>query len=183
MKRTFIINYFILILMITSACQGSKEGPSEDRNTWKTELEQKMPLLGHRNWIVVTDMAYPLQVKPGITTFFAKESYQDVLAYIKGLVQDSPHVTGVYYQDEELLLLNNTLCPGIVSFTDSIERILSPQKACYKPHEDLIQKLDSVSNLFEVVIVKTNLTMPYTSTFIELDCGYWNAKKQELLGK
>lgn len=28
---------------------------------WQSKLQEKLPLLGHRNWIVITDMAYPLQ--------------------------------------------------------------------------------------------------------------------------
>ena len=43
---------------------------------WKTFLKEELPLLGHRNWIVVTDMAYPLQTNPGIKTIFAAEPYE-----------------------------------------------------------------------------------------------------------
>ena len=48
-------------------------------------------------------------------------------------------------------------------------------------HEQLIARLDNVSSLFEVVIIKTPLTKPYTSTFFELDCKYWDSQKQDLL--
>jgi hypothetical protein len=35
---------------------------------WQTKLQQELPLLGHRNWIVVVDSAYPWQTSPGIET-------------------------------------------------------------------------------------------------------------------
>jgi len=28
--------------------------------------------------------------------------------------------------------------------------------------------------LFNVLILKTDMTLPYTSVFIELECGYWS---------
>jgi hypothetical protein len=41
--------------------------------SWKAELKKELPLLGHRNWIVVADSAYPLQTSPGIETITANE--------------------------------------------------------------------------------------------------------------
>jgi hypothetical protein len=32
-----------------------------------------------------------------------------------------------------------------------------------------------------VLILKTDLTLPYTSVFIELDCGYWGPEKEQAL--
>jgi hypothetical protein len=49
------------------------------------------------------------------------------------------------------------------------------------PHEELIRRLDEVSSLCRVVIIKTPLTLPYTSTFFELDCGYWDSVREEAI--
>jgi hypothetical protein len=49
------------------------------------------------------------------------------------------------------------------------------------PHETLIARLDEVSRMFHVVILKTTLTIPYTSTFFELDCKYWDQEKERRL--
>lgn len=150
---------------------------------WRTVLQQKMPLLGHRNWIVITDMAYPLQTKPGITTLFANEPYQEVLATVHYMLHDYPHVYAHVYQDKELLLLTDKICPGVDKFKSDINQVVPAGTIVYRDHEELIAKLDSVSDLFQVVIIKTNLDMPYTSTFMELDCKYWNAEKQAELMK
>lgn len=42
-------------------------------------------------------------------------------------------------------------------------------------HEDVIRELDNSAKIFDVLIIKTNLTIPYTSVFFQLECGYWNA--------
>ena len=48
-------------------------------------------------------------------------------------------------------------------------------------HNEVFKKLDSESKLFKVLVIKTNETIPYTSVFIQLDCAYWDAGKEEVL--
>jgi hypothetical protein len=49
------------------------------------------------------------------------------------------------------------------------------------PHEQIIDKLDSAGAKFNVLVLKTNLVLPYTSVFFELDCGYWGAEQEQRL--
>lgn len=178
-----------LSVIIMNACTVSSD---KNRNTpqvasssssWQTSLQEKLPLLGHRNWIVVTDMAYPLQTKPGITTYYADESYSEVLSTVLKVLSETPHVQPIVYQDKELAFVKEELCAGIDDFRQQTAKVFASTKVIPMKHESLIAKLDSISNVFEVVIIKTNLTKPYTSTFIELDCKYWNGEKQALLNK
>lgn len=59
--------YFLLVCisLILPACHEQAGNVLHPEKTsvadWKESLQEKLPLLGHRNWIVVTDMAYPLQ--------------------------------------------------------------------------------------------------------------------------
>jgi hypothetical protein len=41
--------------------------------------------------------------------------------------------------------------------------------------------LDQTAQTFRVLIIKTELTIPYTSIFFELDCGYWSAEAEQRL--
>lgn len=137
-----------------------------------------MALLGHRNWIVVTDMAYPLQSNPGITTLFAPESYAEVIGEVNALIKDAPHVFAHIYQDQEQTRLSEELAPGWDEYKESVGKVLGAEDVKLVPHEDLIKRLDEVSNLCQVIIIKTSLTIPYSSTFFELDCGYWDAERE-----
>ena len=51
------------------------------------------------------------------------------------------------------------------------------------PHEQIIAKLDQVSQVFRVLIIKTELTIPYTSVFFELGCGYWTGDAEQSMRK
>lgn len=150
---------------------------------WQEALKSVMPLLGHRNWIVVTDMAYPLQSKDAITTLYADEPYIEVVKEIKNILSEFPHVTPQIYQDRELSFMNDGICPGIDELKQDVSAALSPLKSTMRPHEELISTLDSTAEVFKIFIIKTNLTKPYTTLFFRLDCKYWDADKQQMLDK
>ncbi|SFU51917.1 hypothetical protein SAMN05216364_10202 [Porphyromonadaceae bacterium KHP3R9] len=105
----------IVVLALVTGCDRVKVNPG-NTTTWQEQLEQSMALLGHRNWIVVTDMAYPLQARNGITTLFAEEPYMEVLSHVSDLIDSSPHLYAHVCLDRELSDLNESLCPGIENF-------------------------------------------------------------------
>lgn len=146
--------------------------------SWKEELKDELPLLGHRNWIVVTDMAYPLQTGQGIRTIYTDAPYLEVLRHVCNELGKALHVKPIVYQDKELRSLDNKDAEGIDGLRKQMTRLLG-DKVSHLPHEKLIARLDSVSRTFQVIILKSRLTLPYTSTFFELDCGYWNSAKEE----
>ena len=48
-------------------------------------------------------------------------------------------------------------------------------------HEEIIKKLDAAGQSFHVLILKTRHLQPYTSVFLQLECGYWTADKEAQL--
>lgn len=165
-----------------SSCQNKQinESASVSSTEWDVVLARKLPYLGHRNWIVITDMAYPLQSGSGITTLYADEPYEIVLEKVKKMIDDAPHVFAHVYQDKELEFIQESDVRGIDALRAKMYKICGNEIVSH-PHEELISRLDNAGKLFNVVIIKTSLTMPYTSTFFELDCNYWDASRQAKL--
>ncbi|MDR1582242.1 MAG: hypothetical protein LBS55_03120 [Prevotellaceae bacterium] len=149
-------------------------------SSWKDELKTEIPLLGHRNWIVVTDMAYPLQTQPGIKTVYTNEAYMDILDFVYKEIEAAPHIKAMIYQDKELLYLNETDAAGIDVLRGQMTMLFGDNRT-FVPHEELINRLDEISRKFNVVILKSNLIVPYTSTFFELDCNYWDSAREKKL--
>ncbi len=173
MKRTNILLLIFAIIMATlTSCTHSQ--------SWKQTLEQKMPYLGHRNWIVITDMAYPLQSGKGITTVYADQPYLEVLKEVKKQVDSAPHVFAHVWRDREVEFITEDMVPGIDKLKESISEICG-KEARSVDHETLIKRLDEAGKLYQVIIIKTPLTIPYTTTFFELDCAYWDANRQSQL--
>lgn len=175
LKSIALYSPAILLLYLFCVSCASAVQPS-----WKEELKDELPLLGHRNWIIVTDMAYPLQTGQGIRTIYTDAPYLDVLRHVSNELNEALHVKPIVYQDSELLSLDNEDAEGIDDLRIQMERILG-DKVSHLSHEKLIARLDSVSRTFQVIVLKSRLALPYTSTFFELDCGYWNSAKEEAL--
>lgn len=173
----------IILLVLFAAivsCQHGSQKEDKFADHWETMLSDKMPYLGHRNWIVVTDMAYPLQTSAGVTTLYADEPYEKVLSKVKKMIDTAPHVYAHIYQDKEFSYISDSEVKGIETLRANIQAICGNELESM-PHEKMIAQLDEAGKLFQVIIVKTPLTMPYTSTFFQLDCNYWNTAQQSKL--
>ena len=48
-------------------------------------------------------------------------------------------------------------------------------------HDDIIAALDAAARRFRILVIKTPLSLPYTSVFVELGCGYWSADAEARL--
>ena len=149
--------------------------------SWRTELDQRLPVLGHRNFVVIADSAYPAQSNPGIRTIYTDEDHLTVIGDTLAAVEAAAHVNPVVYVDAELDDVPDSDAPGIGALRADLAELLSSNSVRSQPHMEIIRKLDKSAELFEVLILKTRGTLPYTSVFIELDCGYWNADAEERL--
>ena len=148
---------------------------------WQHILNERLPLLGHRNWIVVADSAYPAQTAPGIETVVSDANQTEVLAGVLSAINQSRHVRPIVYTDKELGLLTEQDAPGVELFRDRLRQMLGGKPAQSIPHLQLISKLDSDSKLFRILLIKTNSTIPYTTVFIQLDCAYWHPEQEKAL--
>jgi D-ribose pyranose/furanose isomerase RbsD len=148
---------------------------------WKSQLAAALRLFGHRNWIVVADSAYPAQSSPGIETVASDSDQVHVLRTVVEGISASSHVRANIYLDHELDFLSEQDAPGVVNYRHELQTILRGTSVLKVPHEQIIHKLDQSAELFRILIIKTGFTVPYTSVFLELDCGYWSADAESRL--
>jgi len=156
---------------------------SIDAPAWEQRLRACLPLFGHRNWIVVADSAYPAQSKPGIETVLATGTQIEVVRGVFNAIDACTHIKANVYTDQELGLVAERDAPGISEYRGHLADLLDGAKMNCIPHEQIIAKLDQAAQVFRVLIIKTDMTIPYTSVFFELDCAYWNAEAEARLRK
>jgi len=148
---------------------------------WQTKVQQELPLLGHRNWIVIVDSAYPLQTSPGIETFETGAGQLTVVREVLRSIAHARQVRPVVFMDAELPFVKEQQAPGVTKYRDEIKTVLGSLPIHSVLHEQLIHQMNQTSNIFHILILKTTLTVPYTSVFLRLDCKYWSdAAEQEL---
>lgn len=172
MRRFLIVLAALLVSLLQTA-------PLAAQSNWQARVAQAMPLMGHRNWILIVDSAYPLQSSPGVETIETNASHLDVLRYVLGAVNNSIHVRPLIYMDAELPFVPDDDAPGASAYREQIQRILSDYKIASLPHERVISQIDETSKEFHVLILKTTMTIPYSSVFIRLDCKYWSDEAEK----
>ena len=177
MKQT-IKNISLLLILFTFTCLAASA-----QADWKKDLSDLLPLLGHRNWVVVADSAYPLQTAPGIETIYVGGDHVDVVSDVLELVAQQKHVRPVIFIDAELEYIDEAHAPRIKLVRSELQSLLKSSGAQTMGHEAIIEQLDVAGESFKVVIIKTDLALPYTSVFIRLDCGYWSAGAENALRK
>ena len=77
---------------------------------WQSKLKSDIPVLGHRNWIVIADAAYPKQSAPGIETVFTGGDQLEVLKTVLKAIEDAPHVNAKILIDAELEGVQINVC-------------------------------------------------------------------------
>ncbi len=156
-------------------------GLRANAESWDEAIAQRLPVFGHRNWIVVADSAYPTQSNPGIETIRTGNDHFELLQKTLNADAKCSHVRAIVYVDAELKAVSEADAPGITEYRGALNRLLNNQDTCELEHEQIIAKFDQRSSLVRILILKSTLTIPYTSVFLELDCGCWGAEAEKRL--
>ena len=132
---------------------------------WQQEFKQLLPLLGHRNWVLVVDKAFPWQSAAGMTYIDSGEEIEPVLASVLEMFAEAPHVKPIVYTDKELNYLAQ-MGSEEKALVERFGELLKGHNAQSILHDEIFTKLDAASKLFNVVVIKTESLVAYSSVFI-----------------
>ncbi|HUA92356.1 MAG TPA: hypothetical protein VL991_07295 [Terracidiphilus sp.] len=164
MRRAF----FLLTLLVTTFTAHANA-----QSDWKAKLNTELPLLGHRNWILIVDSAYPLQVSPGVETIDTNDGMIEVVQTVLRQIDNSIHVRPDIFMDAELPYVSEDDVPGVSVYRRNIADALHDYQIQPQLHDKLISQIAETGQSFHVLVLKTRLTIPYSSVFIRLNCKYW----------
>jgi hypothetical protein len=175
---TFAAIYLLTVLALAPTRASATPPQATD---WRVRVNQQLQLMGHRNWIAVVDSAYPLQTSPGVETVETNDDQLEVVKTVLSQIAKAKHVRPVIFTDAELKLVPESDAKGVTAYREALTGLLGKTEAQSLPHEEIISKLDEAGKTFHILVLKTNLTIPYTSVFIRLECGYWSADAEKRL--
>ncbi|HVT99508.1 MAG TPA: hypothetical protein VHE33_18560 [Acidobacteriaceae bacterium] len=165
-RKLLVFALFFVVLLPNRA-------HAQQTESWQAKVAHELPLLGHRNWILVVDSAYPLQSAPGIETLETRAPQTLVLRVVLGEIENSEHVRPDIYTDAELPYVSDEDAPGISQFRANLADLLHAYPVQSQAHGKLIDRIDQDSQKFQVLVLKTNSVLPYSSVFINLKAKYW----------
>ena len=178
MKKLKIILLLAAVLQLGGVAIAQKT--SQD---WKGELKEQLLLHGHRNWILIVDAAYPFQSKPAIKTIWTGGRQLDVVKEVLEAIDAAPHIYPEVFLDKEIDFVPENEAKGIEDYRKALAQLLEGRNVTKELHEELIATIDDAAKTFHILVLKTDLTIPYTSVFLRLDCGYWNGEQEGKMRK
>ena len=173
-----VVKIKVIVGMLAMLC-GSLA--SQAQSDWQQKVQEELPLMGHRNWIVIVDSAYPLQSSPGVETIETDSDHLAVLDYVLDALKNSKHVRPLVHTDKELEFVPERDAPGVERYREELKVRIRGLSADAVPHQTLIDRLSQTGENFHVLVLKTGMAIPYSSVFLQLDCKYWSAESEARL--
>jgi len=168
-RRSRTIVWVLALLISSSFSPGQAGGYSSD---WKGIVQNRLPLYGHRNWIVVTDSAFPVYAAAGIETIVVDEDLPSVVKYVAKAISSTRHVRATVFLDQELQFIDESDYPGVSELRRQVGALFPKEQVSSIPHADVMTRIEEAGKTFRILFLKTSATIPYTSVFMRLDCGY-----------
>jgi hypothetical protein len=179
--RKFLLLFCLLLPSTAILTAQSAPAATAPAPNWRDKVTEAMPLLGHRNWILIVDSAYPLQSAPGIETIETDANQLEVIRHVLIAIDRSAHVRPVITMDAELPFVSEQDAPGVSAYRAETNDLLRGYPFESLPHDRIIANIEEAAKHFNILVLKTNMTVPYTSVFIRLDCKYWTAEAERRL--
>jgi D-ribose pyranose/furanose isomerase RbsD len=178
MLKSGLLVAVLVLAPLTNSSLAQTQGPTFSPD-WKTVVQRRLPVYGHRNWIIVADSAFPAYAEPGIETVAVKVDLLSVLRYVAGAISSSRHVRATVFLDEELEFVEEHDYPGVLELAKQIRGVFSKDQISSVPHTEVLTRIDEAGKTFRILFIKTTETIPYSSVYIRLDCGYMSDEVEQ----
>lgn len=151
------------------------------RTAWQAEIDSRVKQLGYRNWIVVSEASFPAHSRPGIVQINAQGEIPEVTDYVLRSLEQTENLRPKIYMARELGAVENDFAPGIDNFRKVIQPALHGHETTQLDQSSLLTLLNDASRSFEITLIRTSTALPYSSVFVELQPGYWDADSESRL--
>lgn len=148
---------------------------------WKTAVANQASQLGYRNWIVVAEASFPAQNRSGVHQITANVEIPEAVDYVLASLELTQHVRPEIYLTRELRSIENDFAPGIDQHRARMVGALHGHETTELDQQSLLTLLEDANRSFDVLVIRTASALPYTSVFMELQPGYWDAESENRL--
>ena len=150
-------------------------------NQWHHAVDRQAAQLGYRNWIVVAESSFPAQSRPGVRQVVAPVEVPEALDYVFRALEQTEDVRPRVYLTRELRAVENDFAPGIDEFRKRLKASLHGHETTELDQQSLLTLLEDANRSYDVLVIRTRTALPYSSVFLELQPGYWDAESESRL--
>lgn len=173
-----VFRWFVA-LGVALASSGCMDMRSE--NTWRAAVDSQAAQLGYRNWIVIAEASFPAHSRSGVRQVSAPVEAPEALDYVLQALEQTENVRPQVYLTRELRSVENDFAPGIDELRKRLQASLHGHEATELDQQSLLTLLEDANRSFDVLVIRTQTALPYSSVFLELKPGYWDAESEARL--
>ena len=162
--------------LLALGCAGQSK-----KEAWRGAVDRQAAQLGYRNWIVIAEASFPAQSRPGVRQMMAPVEVPEALDYVLHALEQTEDLRPQVYVTRELRSVENDFAPGIDDLRKRIKGALHGHEPTELDQQSLLTLLDDANRSFDVLVIRTQSAMPYSSVFLELQPGYWDAAAESRL--
>ena len=158
----------ICIISLLSGCQDANPAERE----WKEQLYKNLAIVGARNWIVIAESSFPAYTGTGIRTMVSDKTSDEVLLDVLNMLEEEAHVVPRIMISSELRSITEDYAPGIKRYRNNINKMLPGRQHFELMSRTINSLIEDAARQFNVLVIKTKTSLPYSNIYIELDSGY-----------
>ncbi|MFZ4780070.1 MAG: RbsD/FucU domain-containing protein [Terrimicrobiaceae bacterium] len=175
------MNGFRRILVCGAALLSFGCANMRKENTWQGAVIQHARQLGYRNWIVIAEASFPAQSRPGVRQVMAPVEVPEALDYVLRVLEQTEDVRPQIHVTRELRSVENDFAPGIDDLRKRMKSALHGHDTTELDQQSLLTLLEDANRSYDVLVVRTQSALPYSSIFLELKPGYWDELSESRL--
>lgn len=148
---------------------------------WQTAVDNQAAQLGYRNWIVIAEASFPAHNRPGMRQVTAPVEVPEAVDYVIHSLEQTESVRPRVYLTRELRSVENDYAPGIDALREKLKDSLHGHETTELEQQSLLTLLQDANRSFDVLVIRTQTALPYSSVFMELQPGYWDSTSESML--
>lgn len=170
------LTFALAALLLSPSCMLMEQpGP------WQAAVDRQAGQLGYRNWIVIAEASFPAHSRPGVRQVAAPVEVPEAVDYVLHALEQTENVRPRVYLTRELRSVENDFAPGIDELRKRIHASLHGHEPTELDQQSLLTLLEDANRSFDVLVIRTQSALPYSSVFLELQPGYWDAESETRL--
>jgi D-ribose pyranose/furanose isomerase RbsD len=173
-----VCRWMVPLVVALLSCGCASQRPE---TSWKDAVDLQAAQLGYRNWIVIAEASFPAHSRPGVRQVTTTAEIPEATDYVLNALEKTQHVRPNVFLTRELRSVENDFAPGIDRLREQIRSSLHGHEATEIDQQSLLTLLEDANRSFDVLIIRTPTALPYSSVFLELLPGYWDAESEDRL--
>ena len=181
--KMFSLFRVVIYLSLSVCCLPMLTGCANSpvRKPWMNTIRHELGHLGARNWVVIAEAAFPIQSLQGIKVIQLDADIPEVLDGLEDVIAENHYVKPRVYVAAELESVPDDYAPGVNAYKKSFKEALHGRETVSLDHQMLMRLLADTGKSYRVLVIKTRTAMPYSTVFVELGSGYWDAESEAAL--